>query len=529
MLPWKTDWLIIPADFMLTFRPANLNDAEILMQWRNDPSAYENFLRPKPVEPKEHLSWLKKTINDKKCRLFIILEDQKPIGQIRFDQEGDEKAEISISIDKNFRGKGRGVESIKLGSAMFFENQIHIKRIIAKIKIDNAASASAFLRAGYNKIKEDDGILYYEVTMLEEIFKPDNFSESEIKYKEIKTPRVDLQSVLNNYFDQYKIIKILQPERAEINSENFQIIIEREGREASYLLRKHKILKSRKQIDFYSELLVNLFNNGVRVSQIIKNKDGRLSAEADGNFYTLFNFIEASYFSPTEEALKSIAQNVAKIHNCFNKISDKYFEEIERISEGSSVYFNIIKNYSVGDFENIEKIILKKNKRDSVDDLFLAKADIFKKTITEVKKYQEKIEQLPKQIIHSDLHPHNVLMQSNKVEAIIDFDGVRISQQARDVAFAIYRFGRQFFIRNQNPTKADAERIRDIFLGAYESAKILSVEEKELMPFLIKDEFLKKLLFVLKGAYLNNNHTWSKDLPKFIAAFEEIDYFWPNS
>ncbi|MBI5412966.1 phosphotransferase [Candidatus Peregrinibacteria bacterium] len=437
------------------------------------------------------------------------------------------------NVGKKQQGYGsfyrrRGLKDSELDPDKTIAEQFNLLRIV-----DNERYPAFFNLNGYKyilKIYKDNNDTHGEEVLKGDLFHPDNFSLSEIKYKEIKTPYVDLQSILDNYFDQYKIIKILRPERAEINSENFQIIIEREGREEGYLLRKHKILKNREQINFYSELLVDLLNNGAEVSQIIKNKDGRLSAEASGDFYTLFNFIEAYYFFPTEDALKSVTQNIAKMHDCFNKIADKYFAAIERTSKDSAVYFNIIKDYSVSDFENIEKIILEKKKRDSIDDLFLAKVDIFKKTIAEIKKYQEKIEQLPKQIIHSDLHPHNILMRNNKVEAILDFDAVRISEHARDAAFAIYRFGRQFLInKSEEEAKSLAPKLKDIFINSYLKVKKLTAEEIELMPVLLKDEFIRKLLFVLWGIYLENNLAWSKDLPKFIAAFEEIDYFWPNS
>ena len=43
-------------------------------------------------------------------------------------------------------------------------------------------------------------------------------------------------------------------------------------------------------------------------------------------------------------------------------------------------------------------------------------------------------------------------MVQDEVAAIIDFDAIRISQQARDAAFAIYRFGRQFLFPLRRPT-----------------------------------------------------------------------------
>ena len=155
---------------MITFRLANLDDAEILMQWRNDFSAYKNFLQSRPVKREIHLNWLQTIIANKRRHLFIILEDQKLIGQVRFDQDGEDSAEISITIDKRFRGRGLGAESIKLSSMMFFENQKHIRRIFAIVKIGNNFSINAFLKGGFNKIKEKDGLLFFEIFKPEGVF-----------------------------------------------------------------------------------------------------------------------------------------------------------------------------------------------------------------------------------------------------------------------------------------------------------------------------------------------------------------------
>ena len=138
------------------------------------------------------------------------------------------------------------------------------------------------------------------------------------------------------------------------------------------------------------------------------------------------------------------------------------------------------------------------------------------------------MKKLGKQVIHSDLHPHNILMNGDQVDAIIDFDSMRLSQQARDVAFAIYRFGRQFFVDDNSNVKEEAPRLVKLFIDSYGVTKKLSEKEIGLLPILVKDEFLKKILCVLNGVYAESNFAWAKDLGKFLAAIDEINYFWPK-
>lgn len=360
-------------------------------------------------------------------------------------------------------------------------------------------------------------------------FQSDNFSTKEIKYKEFVGDKSFIIKVLNQYFDNFKVQKVFQLDRPEINSENYKIIITRAGKKQVYLLRKFKVLKNQQQINFYLDLLNDLKKKGLTVSSIIKSKNGQLSVSEEKKIYSLFDFIEAEYFSPNKAAFKSAIRAIARMHRCFNQLLQKYSQKIDILSKKGATYFNRIKKYSLDDFKEIKNIIQQKKNKTEIELLILENIIFFQNVVKEVASHRNSIKKLSRQIIHSDLHPHNLLVSDNKVKAIVDFDGVRISQQARDVAFAIYRLGRQFFIKSSfAKVRKEAPRLRDLFIEEYQKIKKLSAEEIKLMPILLKDEFIRKLLFVLKGMYLENNQTWATDLPKFVAALKEIDYFWPQ-
>lgn len=359
------------------------------------------------------------------------------------------------------------------------------------------------------------------------IFQPDNFSESEIRYEEIDAP-VFFEAVLGEYFNDYKIIKVFRLVRQEINSENFRVIVSNNGAEHSYLLRRNKILKGRDIVDFYLRWLGDLKATGVKVSTVLKTKTGELSVQNDGDAYSLFDFISATYFAPDERAMVDLAKNIAIMHLAFNSLAHGYLAKIREVSAKNSAYFNKIKEYSNDDFDKISAIISNKKQTNEADELVLENVDNIKAIVDEVVANEEYIKLFPPQIIHSDLHPHNVMMNFGEVLAIIDFDGMRVSEQDRDVAFAIYRFGRQFYVKNPLLPKEYAVVIRDNFINSYCEKKALSKNEIELMPILLKDDFLRKILFVLNEIYLNYNLAWEKDLYKFIIAFDEINYFWPK-
>ncbi|MBI3631432.1 MAG: HAD-IA family hydrolase [Candidatus Staskawiczbacteria bacterium] len=363
------------------------------------------------------------------------------------------------------------------------------------------------------------------------LFKPDNFSDPTINYHQLAITKALEFGFLNIFFPQYKVIFFGQLEGTEINSNNFKIKLKKEEKVRTILLRKFKTLKNKEQIIFYLELLHDLKKRGVKVSKLIKGSTGENIFENNGNYYALFDFIEASHFMPQESGFLSLAKEIAKMHQSFDDFGNNCAAKVGELSaRNQGIYFNKIKSYSTSDFDKIEEIIRQKEKKEEVDDFIFKNFFLIKKCVRKIEEARERVGSLPKKIIHSDLHPHNILMRNNKVVAILDFDGMRLSERARDVGCAIYRFGRQFFVNkeiNKDKIKKQAVSLRKKFLKAYVDIIPLTKSEENLMPFLVLDEFLTKLLFVLRGVYEEGNKTWAKDLPKFLAALEEINYFWP--
>lgn len=146
-------------DRKITFRPASLRDRALLLRWRNDPEARQNFFNTSFVSSQEHIDWLREVLKDSRRQLFIILNERRlPIGQVRFDIVR-KHAEISITLDKKYRHGGYGTIAIRQASEKFLRQNSQVKKILAKIKLGNDASAMAFSRAGYRHMKQQDG--YY--------------------------------------------------------------------------------------------------------------------------------------------------------------------------------------------------------------------------------------------------------------------------------------------------------------------------------------------------------------------------------
>jgi RimJ/RimL family protein N-acetyltransferase len=142
----------------LTFRKATTDDTKLLFDWRNDPKAYKHFLTPEPVQWDEHVEWLNNVIRDPKRGLFIIMDGKIAIGQVRFDTQA-EKAVISVTLDKDYRSKGYGAQSIRQSSQWFLQKNINIKEICGQIKLENEGSIKAFEKAGFEQVDNNKGMV----------------------------------------------------------------------------------------------------------------------------------------------------------------------------------------------------------------------------------------------------------------------------------------------------------------------------------------------------------------------------------
>ena len=137
-----------PVSDRITLRPAGSEDCLHLWQWRNEQATREASFNTEFIPFEEHERWFTRKLSDPHLRIFIAVDSQsREIGYARFDiMEG--QAEISVSIDKDERGKGHGVAVIKSGcDHLLMTEPVH--RIIAHIKPNNPSSVIAFERAGF--------------------------------------------------------------------------------------------------------------------------------------------------------------------------------------------------------------------------------------------------------------------------------------------------------------------------------------------------------------------------------------------
>jgi RimJ/RimL family protein N-acetyltransferase len=127
-------------------RQARMEDAELLLRWRNDPVTRQNSNNTNEVQSHDHKSWLEKSFLNPDRKIFIAMSDS-PVGAVRLDYNGD-ACELHWMISPEHRNRGFGKQMVELAVQIAKANILH-----AQIKPANFASMKIALANGFAPIQ----------------------------------------------------------------------------------------------------------------------------------------------------------------------------------------------------------------------------------------------------------------------------------------------------------------------------------------------------------------------------------------
>ena len=139
----------------ISLRPATIQDADLLLKWRNDPETRKASHNTTVVQRDEHISWLSRTLSNPNRKLYVAEENGDAVGTVRADlSEG--VWELSWTVSSSARGRGVAKRMV-----VDLANQIS-EPIRAEVKAGNMASIRIAEHAGMEFERETDGVLHYQ-------------------------------------------------------------------------------------------------------------------------------------------------------------------------------------------------------------------------------------------------------------------------------------------------------------------------------------------------------------------------------
>jgi spore coat polysaccharide biosynthesis protein SpsF len=145
----------------LKLRKAKNDDAEFVLECRNDPQTRKFSFSEKLIDYDLHMEWFKKKIDDPDCFFFILIDGSERIGQIRVDRVND-IGEVSYAVASNKRGRGYGKAILKLCESVM---PADITVLMGTVKKENIPSRKCFQFNGYSQFECGDLICFIKTVL----------------------------------------------------------------------------------------------------------------------------------------------------------------------------------------------------------------------------------------------------------------------------------------------------------------------------------------------------------------------------
>lgn len=143
-------------------RRAALEDAEIILTWRNDALTRKHSFSKQLIPLEEHLKWFKEKLSDESCDIYILMADEERVGQIRIEN-ADGIGKINYGIAPIHRKKGYGKKILALVEEMPAEGEREYHSFVGMVERENEASRHCFRANGYTELLEGDIFCYIKI------------------------------------------------------------------------------------------------------------------------------------------------------------------------------------------------------------------------------------------------------------------------------------------------------------------------------------------------------------------------------
>jgi RimJ/RimL family protein N-acetyltransferase len=134
----------------LSRREAAMDDAALLWRWANDAETRRHAFSKAPIPYDAHVAWLRQRLDSDATRLWIFADAAGPVGQVRFDLDGD-VAEIDVAVAPERRGHGQGRAMLSQAVRALRAERTDV-RPRATVLAHNVRSLAMFRACGFESV-----------------------------------------------------------------------------------------------------------------------------------------------------------------------------------------------------------------------------------------------------------------------------------------------------------------------------------------------------------------------------------------
>lgn len=139
---------LTPPTARVRVRPVVAADADLLLEWANDPVTRAASFHPATIDQAAHRRWLAGRLASATTAFWIGEADGSPVGQVRVELAPDGTGEVGISVAPATRGTGIGRELLAAALAETART-LPVATFLARVRLDNERSFALFQGAGF--------------------------------------------------------------------------------------------------------------------------------------------------------------------------------------------------------------------------------------------------------------------------------------------------------------------------------------------------------------------------------------------
>jgi UDP-2,4-diacetamido-2,4,6-trideoxy-beta-L-altropyranose hydrolase len=132
----------------LHLRTAQPDDVRFLFELVNDEEVRRQSFLSGAISWEGHQEWFLRKLDDPRTQIYIALEGDTPVGQLRLDCLEAGQAEIDYSVVPQRRGSGLAKAILRRGTRRAFR-ELAVNQIVARVKPKNDASRKALTASGF--------------------------------------------------------------------------------------------------------------------------------------------------------------------------------------------------------------------------------------------------------------------------------------------------------------------------------------------------------------------------------------------
>ncbi|CAM3980037.1 phosphotransferase enzyme family protein [Bacillus paramycoides] len=245
------------------------------------------------------------------------------------------------------------------------------------------------------------------------------------------------------FHDEHVTATVIQSKVTKVTCNNKAYILKEKG--------------SIKQLLVELNVLEQLDEKGIRVQKLVKTKNDERYVFYKEKYYCLYEYVAGSVLEIKDtEKLKelgsTIGEELANLHQALNSVGN-VSELIKRD------LYKVLYEWAMP--------ILEKNEQ--------VQRDVIQQMNNLHKKFKEKVQLLPKQIIHRDMHLSNVIFQDNEFQGFIDFELLEENVRLFDLSYCFTSVLSELYM-DETLRRNWLQIVRTIFEG-YNKQNALTREE----------------------------------------------------